>query len=91
MTCLHLLLLNLVQRGQLAVLCLLTPGSPALPVLCSPAGMQGIGTSHWAGSKLVFSELQGWRRAQPSLSVAFPTAVVLAGVVRSIAREWAHD
>lgn len=28
MTCLHLLLLNLVQHGQLAVLCLLTPWEP---------------------------------------------------------------
>lgn len=58
MTCLHLLLLNLVQRGQLAVLCLLTPWEPCSAFLGSPAGMQGTGASHWAGSKLVFSELE---------------------------------
>lgn len=64
MTCLHLLLLNLVQHGQLAVVCLLTPWEPcsACPGL-SPAagtdpGMQGTGASCQAGSQLVFSELK---------------------------------
>lgn len=63
MTCLHLLLLNLVQHGQLAVLCLLTPWEPcsACPgLLCSWDGPRdaGIGAACQAGSKLVFSELE---------------------------------